>query len=108
MRKRDLLQGADALVFPIRWREPFGLVMAEALACGTPVVALRAGSTPEVIRDGVTGFLCDDEDGLVAALGRIGSIDRDRCREDAVERFSETAMVARYLGIVEGAARGRT
>jgi len=60
----ELLGGAAALLFPIRWPEPFGLVMPEALACGTPVLALRAGSVPEVIGDGVTGFICSDEDEL--------------------------------------------
>jgi glycosyltransferase involved in cell wall biosynthesis len=100
-QKRKLLRGADALLFPIRWREPFGLVMAEALACGTPVIAMRAGATPEVVRHGETGFLCDDEQAMVQAVRRITEIDRQVCRRDAVERFSEHRMVRDYLRIIE-------
>ena len=104
--KRDLLAGADALLFPIRWSEPFGLVMIEALACGTPVVATRVAAVPEVVRDGVTGFICDDEDTMVAALGRLDQLDRARCREDAVARFSEEAMVDRYLAVIGEVVEG--
>jgi glycosyltransferase involved in cell wall biosynthesis len=96
-RDKDLfLGGAAALLFPIRWPEPFGLVMAEALACGTPVLALRQGSVPEVIRHGVTGWICDTEDELVEAVGRINEIDRAACRADAERRFSPGAMAAEY------------
>jgi glycosyltransferase involved in cell wall biosynthesis len=94
--KDEVLRGAAALLFPIRWPEPFGLVMPEALACGTPVLALRAGSVPEVLEDGVTGFVCDDEDGLVAAVDRLGALDRARCRAEAERRFSAAAMADRY------------
>jgi len=73
-RKDAFLRHAAALLFPIQWPEPFGLVMAEALACGTPVVALRGGSVPEVLEDGVTGFICETEDELVQAIGRIGEL----------------------------------
>jgi glycosyltransferase involved in cell wall biosynthesis len=97
--KARLLGGADALLFPIRWPEPFGLVMAEALACGTPVVALRRGSAPEVIRDGVTGFLADEEDGLVRAVGCLSGIDRARCRAEAEARFSVASMVDGYEAV---------
>jgi glycosyltransferase involved in cell wall biosynthesis len=85
-RKDAFLRNAAALLFPIRWPEPFGLVMAEALACGTPVLALRAGSVPEVVEDGVTGFVCETEDELVAAR-RLGEIDRARCRAEAERRL---------------------
>jgi glycosyltransferase involved in cell wall biosynthesis len=95
-RKDAFLHNAAALLFPIRWPEPFGLVMAEALACGTPVLALRAGSVPEVLEDGVTGFVCDTEDELVEAVGRIGEIDRARCRAEAERRFSPGAMAEGY------------
>jgi glycosyltransferase involved in cell wall biosynthesis len=78
-RKDEFLRNAAALLFPIRWPEPFGLEMVEALACGTPVLALRAGSVPEVIRDGATGFVRDSEDALVAAVSRLSEIDRDTC-----------------------------
>ena len=103
--KDEFLGNASALVFPIRWPEPFGLVMIEALACGTPVVALRAGSVPEVIRDGVTGFICESEDALVAAVGRICEIDRARCREEAERRFSGGAMADRYERVYERLTR---
>lgn len=90
--KFKLLQGASALLFPIQWDEPFGLVMIEALACGTPVIALRRGSTPEVVRDGQTGFLCDGPDAMAEAIGHIPALDRRACREDAMARFSTTAF----------------
>lgn len=94
--KDAFLGGATGLLFPIAWPEPFGLVMAEALACGTPVVALRRGSVPEVVRPGVTGFVCDTEDQLVEAVGRLGEIDRAACRADAERRFSPGAMAEKY------------
>jgi glycosyltransferase involved in cell wall biosynthesis len=96
-REKDaFLGGASALLFPITWPEPFGLVMVEALACGTPVLALRHGSVPEVIRDGITGYTCDTEDELVAAVDRIGAIDRAACRTEAERRFSPGAMAEQY------------
>jgi glycosyltransferase involved in cell wall biosynthesis len=94
--KDRFLRHAAALLFPIRWPEPFGLVMAEALACGTPVLALNDGSVPEVIEHGVTGFIGEDEDDLVDAVGRLGEIDRCACRREAERRFSPTAMAAAY------------
>jgi glycosyltransferase involved in cell wall biosynthesis len=94
--KDRFLRNAAALLFPIRWPEPFGLVMAEALACGTPVIALREGSVPEVIEDGVTGFICSDEDEMAAAVGRLHELDRARCRAEAERRFSPTAMAKAY------------
>lgn len=99
--KDHFLRNAAALLFPIRWPEPFGLVMAEALACGTPVIALRDGSVPEVIEDGVTGFICSNEEEMVAAIGRIGEIDRARCRAEAERRFSPVAMVKAYERLYE-------
>ena len=97
---RRLLAESAALLFPIRGREAFGLVMAEALACGTPVVALRAGPVPEVVRDGITGFVCDDEDQMVAAVARIGAISRPDCRDDAVRRFDLDRVVTDYLRVL--------
>jgi glycosyltransferase involved in cell wall biosynthesis len=94
--KSAFLGGAAALLFPIRWPEPFGLVMVEALACGTPVVALRAGSVPEVVEHGVTGFVVEDEAAMVRALDRLGDIDRRACRRAAETRFSAAAMADRY------------
>ncbi|MBV9329493.1 MAG: glycosyltransferase family 4 protein [Chloroflexi bacterium] len=97
--KNRFLRDAAALLFPIRWPEPFGLVMVEAMACGTPVIALRQGSVPEVIEDGVTGFICDDEAGMVEAIGRIDEIDRARCRAVAEERFSPDRMADDYIRV---------
>jgi len=95
--KQDLLGGAYALLFPIDWPEPFGLVIVEAMACGTPVIAFRCGSVPELIEDGVTGFIVDDIDESVAALAKIKDIDRRRCREVFEERFSALRMTSDYL-----------
>jgi glycosyltransferase involved in cell wall biosynthesis len=99
--KSDFLGHAAALLFPIRWPEPFGLVMVEALACGTPVLAFRNGSVPEVLEDGVTGFICGSEDEMVDAVGRIGEIDRARCRAEAEQRFSPVAMADGYERVYE-------
>lgn len=95
-RKRELMAGARAMLFPIRWREPFGLVMIEALASGTPVIATRYGAVPEVIRDGVTGFIVDDPGAMPAALGRLDEIDPAACRADAEARFSPAVMAGGY------------
>ncbi len=95
-QKAAFLRDAAALLFPIRWPEPFGLVMIEALASGTPVLATRCGSVPEIIRDGVTGFVADSEDDLVRAVGKLDRISRAACREEAERRFSPAAMAARY------------
>jgi glycosyltransferase involved in cell wall biosynthesis len=96
-REKDaFLRNAAALLFPIRWPEPFGLVMPEALACGTPVLALRHGSVPEVVEDGVTGFICHFEGELVQAVERIPELDRRRCRAEAERRFSPAAMADAY------------
>ncbi len=100
--ERDgLLRNAAALLFPIRWPEPFGLVMVEALACGTPVLALRGGSVTEVLRDGITGFICDTEDELVTAVGQVGGLDRWTCRREAERRFSPAAMARAYERVYE-------
>ncbi len=99
--KDDFLRNAAALLFPIRWPEPFGLVMIEALACGSPVLALRRGSVPEIVRDGVTGFVGDSEDDLVAAVNRLSDIDRARCRHEAERRFSAAVMADAYERIYE-------
>lgn len=94
--KDEFLHNAAALLFPIRWPEPFGLVMVEALACGTPVLALDEGSVPELVDDGRTGFICKTEDELVEAVGRIPDLDRAQCRAEAERRFSPGAMVDAY------------
>ena len=106
--KRQLLAGADALLFPIEWDEPFGLVMVEALAAGTPVIGFRRASVPEVIEDGRSGFVVDDVAGMTAAIRRLGEIDRAACRRAAEERFTVARMVddveAMYRSVLEGAA----
>jgi glycosyltransferase involved in cell wall biosynthesis len=97
--KADLLERAAAVLFPIDWDEPFGLVMTEAMACGTPVIASRRGSVPEVIVDGETGFIVSVENyaaEAAEALKRIGDIDPEVCRAWVVERFSKEAMVEGY------------
>jgi glycosyltransferase involved in cell wall biosynthesis len=99
--KDEFLGGARALLFPIDWPEPFGLVMIEAMACGTPVVAFRRGSVPEVIDDGVTGFVVDSVDDAVAALAACASLDRRLIRETFERRFSATRMTDDYLQIYE-------
>jgi glycosyltransferase involved in cell wall biosynthesis len=88
-------------VFPIRWPEPFGLVMVEALACGTPVLALNQGSVPEILRDGVTGFVRQSEEELAWAVSQLDQIDRAACRAEAVLRFSPAAMAERYEAAYE-------
>jgi glycosyltransferase involved in cell wall biosynthesis len=94
--KKDLLSRAGCLLFPILWDEPFGMVMIEALACGTPVVALRRGSVPEVVIDGLTGIVCDDLSELPAALHEVDTIDPELCRKDVVDRFRPDVMAAGY------------
>lgn len=97
-RQKDLLLGgASALLNPIQWPEPFGLVMVEALAAGTPVITTRHGAAPEIVRHGRTGFLCDDHAALVAAIGEIGRIDRRECRRDVARRFGVGRMVAAHV-----------
>ncbi len=100
-QKLELLDGAAALLFPIRWNEPFGLVMLEAMACGTPVLAYPEGAAPEVVVDGTTGFLCEDEAAMTAAIGRIEEIDRSACREAVEGYFSTKRMVADHLSLFE-------
>ena len=94
--KADLYAGARALLMPIRWPEPFGLVMTEAMACGTPVIAFAEGSAPEIVLDGETGFIVEDEGKMAAAVGRLGEIDPERCRESARERFDVAAVAEAY------------
>ena len=95
--KDEFLGGALALLFPIEWEEPFGLVMIEAMACGTPVIAWRRGSVPEVVDEGVTGFVVDDLDDAVRAVGRIKEIDRKTCRRTFEARFDAERMAQRYV-----------
>jgi hypothetical protein len=95
-RKQELFARARALLMPIRWPEPFGMVMIEAMACGTPVIAFPEGSAPEVVGDGVSGFLADDEDQMAAAVGRLGELDPERCRAWVAERFDVDVVTQAY------------
>lgn len=98
-RKLELLGSATALLFPIRWNEPFGLVMLESMACGTPVLAFPEGAAPEVVSDGVTGFLCEDEAAMAEALSRVDDLDRAGCRAAVEGYFSTDRMVADHLAL---------
>lgn len=100
-QKNDLMRSAAALLMPIQWNEPFGIVMAEAMACGTPVVGLARGAVPEVVSDGVTGFVCGNTDEMVLAVSKVCLINRTRVRQYAWSRFSEHAMVDSYLNLYE-------
>ncbi|MCJ9705312.1 MULTISPECIES: glycosyltransferase family 4 protein [unclassified Bradyrhizobium] len=95
-RKQPFLAGAAALLFPIDWPEPFGLVMIEAMACGTPVIAYRSGSVPEVVEHGVTGFIVDGREQAIEAVKEIGRLDRSRIRARFEERFAASRMARQY------------
>jgi glycosyltransferase involved in cell wall biosynthesis len=99
--KRRLLGSAAAMVVPIQWDEPFGIVFAEALACGTPVITCPRGATPEIIRDGIDGFLIRDVSEGCRAVQRLGTIDRRQCRERAEQAFSVAAVVPQYEALYE-------
>ncbi|MGH9179678.1 MAG: glycosyltransferase family 4 protein [Acidimicrobiales bacterium] len=99
--KLELLANARGLLFPIRWNEPFGMVMIEAMACGTPVLAFPEGAAPEVVQDGKTGFLCQDEDEMVEAVGRAHELDRTECRAAVEGYFSTGRMVQEHLELFE-------
>ena len=99
--KRELLAGAYALAFPIDWPEPFGIVMIEAMACGTPVLAMNRGSVPEVLRHGVSGLVGNSVDELVALAPRLGELDRRACRREAERRFSSRIMAEGYEQIFQ-------
>lgn len=99
--KGEFLGKASALLFPINWQEPFGLVMIEAMACGTPVIAFPHGSVPEVIVDGVCGFLVNNVDEAVGAVHRLGEIDRQACRRHFERNFTDERMARNYLEIYQ-------
>jgi glycosyltransferase involved in cell wall biosynthesis len=101
LEKNDFLGNAAGLLFPINWHEPFGLVMIEAMACGTPVIAYPLGSVPEVMKDNVTGFIVADQEHAVKAVRRLGEIDRRECREYFEEHFDAERMALEYLQIYQ-------
>ncbi len=105
--KQAFLGNACALLFPIDWPEPFGLVLIEALSCGTPIVAYRHGSVPEIVDDGVTGFIVDNQEQAIAAARRVASLDRNTCRATFERRFSATRMASDYLKLYAQLQLGR-
>lgn len=106
-RKADLLGNARALLFPIDWPEPFGLVLIEAMACGTPVIAFRRGSVPEIVDEGVTGFIVESVNDAVEAVAKVGRLDRGKVRAVFEARFTATRMAQDYLAIYHSLAHGR-
>jgi glycosyltransferase involved in cell wall biosynthesis len=98
-QKEEFLGNAAGLLFPIAWCEPFGLVMIEAMACGTPVIAVENGSVPEVLENGVTGFIVHSEQEAVEAVARIGSLSRDRIRAEFERRFTAHRMAQDYVNL---------
>lgn len=95
--KLELLGNAKALIAPIQWEEPFGLFFVEAMACGTPVIAMKRGSVPEVIKDQETGFICENNQQAVEAVGNIGKIDRKKCFDHVDQNFSSIKMAKGYI-----------
>ncbi|MBI4445403.1 MAG: glycosyltransferase family 4 protein [Acidobacteria bacterium] len=104
--KNDFLGNACALLFPIDWPEPFGLVMIEAMACGTPVLAFRGGSVPEIITEGVTGYVVNSMSEALEAVGRTISLSRSRCRREFERRFSVERMARDYVQVYRRLSRG--
>jgi glycosyltransferase involved in cell wall biosynthesis len=100
--KSSFLSGAIGLLLPIDWPEPFGLVMIEALACGTPVIAYNRGSVPEIVEEGLTGFIVEDETSAVAAVGRLSQLKRDAIRTQFEQRFTARRMALDYLAVYRG------
>jgi glycosyltransferase involved in cell wall biosynthesis len=99
--KAEFLGNATALIFPIVWPEPFGLVMIESMSCGTPVIAYGNGSVPEIIKNGVNGYIVENQEQAVAAVQKIPELDRKQCRDDFIERFSVERMASDYVELYE-------
>ena len=104
--KSEFLSGAIALLVPIDWPEPFGLVMIEAMACGTPVIAYNRGSVPEIIDEGLTGFIVEDEHGAIGAVDRLGQLSREKIRKQFEKRFTARRMAQDYLSVYRSLAEG--
>ena len=105
-QKPEFLSGAIALLVPIDWPEPFGLVMIEAMACGAPVIAFNRGSVPEIVEDGRTGFIVEDEKGAIGAVDRLGQLSRSEIRERFEQRFTAHRMAKDYLAVYRRAVEG--
>jgi glycosyltransferase involved in cell wall biosynthesis len=101
VQKNELLRNAAALLMPVLWDEPFGIVMVEALACGTPVIGFRRGAIPEVVSNGVNGFVCDNTTEMITAVGQLDKIERQKCRDVAVEKFSSTVLARQYEALYQ-------
>lgn len=106
-QKAEFLSNAQALLFPINWPEPFGLVMIEAMACGTPVIAYNHGSVPEVMQDGLTGFIVDGEDAAVEAVGRLPLLSREAIRAEFDKRFTARRMAEEHVALYEELVRAK-
>jgi glycosyltransferase involved in cell wall biosynthesis len=100
-QKNELLGSSKALLFPIEWNEPFGMVMIEAMACGTPVVAFNRGSVPEVVLEGETGFVINDGSEMTQVLTKLNDFNRSRCRQLAISQFNVDVIASRYLSLFE-------
>ena len=102
--KSAFLSSAIALINPIEWPEPFGLVMIEAMACGVPVIAFNRGSVPEIVEDGVTGLIVEDEKGAIGALDRVSQLSREQIRTQFEARFTARRMAQEYLAVYRSLA----
>ena len=96
IQKNELLRNALAFLMPVTWDEPFGIVMAEALACGTPVIGFNRGAIPEVVSNGINGFVCSTNDEMIMAVNNIQQISRHKCREIAETKFSAHVLASQY------------
>ena len=97
--KNHYLRQSKALLFPIEWEEPFGIVMVEAMACGTPVIGFKRGAVPEVVDEGITGNIVADLDSMINAINNVEKIDRLKCREQANKRFNAAKIANDYLSL---------
>ena len=96
-QKKYYLQRSKAFLFPIKWEEPFGIVMAEAMSCGVPVIAFRRGAVPEVVKEGVSGFIVDNVDEMIAAVNKIYKLDSEEIRNECVYQFSPEIIAKQYI-----------
>jgi glycosyltransferase involved in cell wall biosynthesis len=101
LQKNELLGGAAAMLMPIEWDEPFGIVMAEALACGTPVIGTARGALPEIVNNGITGAACVNIDQMIDAVRNLNSFSRFECRKSAEQRFNSDSIVEKYMALYE-------